>query len=129
MRAATLLLAALAAGCVARGVVVEAPPSADPATDAELMLECDRARVVVPERLRGEFEAPSTLRAGPANTLLAGGVRVTVREGRPVVEIGGEDFSVVAEGIVWVRRRNGRSTVEEGPYRTVILRNGDILRR
>lgn len=125
---ALLLAALLAAGCVTRTVERPAPLAADAPNWLDMTLECDRARVVVPERLREEFERPSET-PGRHNSIAVGNVVVSTREGNPEIEIRGDDFSVIAEGGVILRRASGGRSVEEGPYHTVILRNGNLLRR
>jgi hypothetical protein len=54
---------------------------------------------------------------------------VTIRTSDLSVEAAGADFSVIAEGNVYVVRSEGGRSFEEGPYRVVILRNGDLIRR
>lgn len=146
--ALALLAAALAAGCVTRRV--EGPPripgAAAPAPDAAagvaagdgdpidamaslpLRIECDRARIVVPERLRAELQDRQR-HPYPPYLVSVRNLTVEIREDRPVVEVGGEDFSVVAEGGVRTVRRDGGASVEEGPFEAVLLRNGRLLRR
>jgi hypothetical protein len=105
-----LLLALLAAGCAAR------PPEAP-----NLEIEADRARVVLPAR--GD---PPPARS---RELSFEGTLVRAREGDVEVSLAGEDFSVVAEGGVRLRRRSGERLFEEGPYGVVILRNDRLLTR
>ena len=110
-----LLLALAGAGCATR--TVEAPP-ADPGT----VIECDRARVVIPS---GERTPP----AG-ARTFSRSSTTIEVREGPLTVEAAGADFSVIAEGTVLLRlRTEGGRTFDEGPYRSVVIRNGTMIRR
>ena len=56
-------------------------------------------------------------------------IRVAAREEWPSVEVAGEDFSIIAEGGVRTTRTEGGVSVTEGPFQTVILRNGRLLRR
>jgi hypothetical protein len=123
--AAALLVALAAAGCVTREA---AAPSGAPAgtgegalLPGELVVECDRARVVVPA-------GAEALAVGLREVRWKGTV-VRTREAPIDLESAGSDFTVVAEGIVRLRRGEGRLTVEEGPYGTVVLRNGNLLRR
>ena len=149
--AAALVLALAVPGCVTRRVETARPtappaaptPASDPSAGAEgdpieamaalpLRIECDNARIVVPERLRAEAFLLDTARTGPGVPPWVFTVRsivVATREIWPGVEIGGDDFSIVAEGGVRTVRREGIATVEEGPFQTVILRNGRLLRR
>jgi hypothetical protein len=127
MRAAAALFALLAAGCVTRPVNAKTD-RADPTRDgAVLLIECDRARLVVPERLRDQLigDLDDAQRVG----VTVGGLIVLTREAPPVCEISGEDLSVVAEGGVRIRKGEGGYSVEEGPFQTIIYRNGKILRR
>jgi hypothetical protein len=105
-----ILLGLLAAGCVAT-----APAPAV----TSLVLQCEKARVVVPAGEPARFDAAGEFTRG----------EVTVRTAAPSLEVGGEDFSVIAEGSVLVLRTEGGRTFEEGPYQVVILRNGNLLRR
>jgi len=93
-----------------------------------LRVECDRARVVVPEALRGEVR-PSATGGGPPFEVRVRSLVVVTREDPPEVVVGGADFSVVAEGRVRVREPRGSVSVEEGPFVTVLVRNGRVLRR
>lgn len=123
-----LALALLAAGCAAAGGPGP-DPAPTPSASAEgfdLRIECDRARIVVPERLRAAFVQRCNL---PPYEVTVGAMEILVREDVPRVEVAGEDLSVVAEGSVRLTRREGRLVYEEGPFRTVILRNDRILRR
>jgi len=133
--ALALAAAALAAGCVGRRVETaaapEPAPAADPAqdmADLDLRIECDRVRMQVPERLRGELGNRQKCNLPPFLVTVRR-VVVVIREDVPVVEVGGEDFSVLAEGGVRTTRREGASIVEEGPYQILVLRNGRMLRR
>jgi hypothetical protein len=106
----------LAAGCVTRAAGPAAPvASAAPG----LVLQCERARVVVPAGESARFDEAGAFTRGD----------VTVRTAAPSVEVGGEDFSVIAEGDVRILRFDGKRTFEEGPYRLVIYRNGQVLTR
>jgi hypothetical protein len=129
-------VAVLAAGCAAGKGAASAPDgptaAASPgAEDGALRIECDRARVVMPESHRSlitRFGDQPPARS-ELLTVEFNGVSVKTRESIVEVEFAGEDFSVVAEGGVRLFRQRGKITLEEGPYRTVILRNGQILRR
>jgi hypothetical protein len=110
-----LLLGLLAAGCVTKVVEPAAAPTAAPG----LVIRCERAKVVVPDGDPVAFDAKWGFTRG----------EVTVRTTDISVEAAGADFSVVAEGNVHVGRSEGGRTFEEGPYRMVILRNGELLRR
>jgi hypothetical protein len=127
---AALLLALLAGACATRPVAIAVPEPAGeaggPRPGADLRIECDRARIVVPDGRRGEVAASP---AGPPWSVGVAGVVVVTREAPPEVEVAGEDLTVVAEGGVRTVRREGAAVVEEGPYRTVVLRNGRVLRR
>jgi len=94
---------------------------APPAAPADLEIVADRARVVLPAR-------GASLRPGPRE-LRFEGTLVRTREADLDVLSAGEDFSVVAEGGVRLRRRSGARLFEEGPYGTVLLRNGRLLTR
>lgn len=135
------VLVAVLAGCASGGErAAEPDPAADGPmplatavtaeafADLDLRIECDRVRVTVPERLRDRAVVPASDAPGPWD-LSVGSVRIHVREIPPAVAFSGEDCSVVADGIVHLRRTEGRFTTEEGPYRTVILRNGRMLAR
>jgi hypothetical protein len=142
--AIALLSAALAAGCVTRRVEAPAPAAAPGPAEPEgadapadpvaamagldLRIECDRARLQVPERLRSEVRDRQK-RAEPPFLVTVRRMNVVTREDLPVVEIGGEDFSVVAEGGVRTTRTEGGVSVVEGPFQAVILRNGRMLRK
>ena len=140
MRGAAFALAAglLAAGCVTRKVdpvstapSVPQPAASDPVeemADLDLRIECDRVRMQVPERLRGDLVDLQKCNLPPFLVTVRKLV-VVIREDFPVVEVGGEDFSVIAEGGVRTVRREGGSLVEEGPLHTLVLRNGRMLRR
>ncbi len=106
----SILLCLLAAGCAS------APAPRPP---GGLVLECERARVVVPAGEGVVFDEAGEFTRGP----------VTVRTPAPSVEVGGEDFSIVAEGSVRILRWDGKRTFEEGPYRLVVYRNGQLLTR
>jgi hypothetical protein len=128
-RAAALLLALAAAGCVTREGTGHGARSTEPGAEAgggpssgALVIECDRARVVVPAGAEG-------LRREGRREIRWEGTLVRTREADLDLECAGSDFTVVAEGIVRLVRREGARTVEEGPYGTVIIRNGSILRR
>lgn len=124
MRAAALLAAALlAAGCVTRTLPAHEGAGAEAAATSEdgLVLECDRARVVLP---RG-----AAVPAAEGREVRWEGTTIRTREASIAIETAGEELSVVAEGGVLLRRCGGGRTVEEGPYRTVILRGGQLLRR
>jgi hypothetical protein len=120
---ALLFAASLAAGCVTRTTATPVPAgTGDESIEAEgLVLECDRARVVLP---RG-----AAVPAAGDREVRWEGTTIRTREAPVAIEAAGEDFSVVAEGGVLLRRREGGRTVEEGPYRTVVLRGGRLLRR
>ena len=116
MRTALLLVAVLAAGCVTRTKeanppVAEAPPG--------IVIQCETARVVLPAGEVAKFGADGSLACGA----------VTMQCPKPVVETGGEDFSVVAEGEVRIHRTEGGRTFSEGPYRLAVYRNGQLLTR
>ena len=106
------------------------PPTGDPALAMaadDLRIECDRVRVVVPERLRDRTAAS----AGGARPyrVTVGSLRLEPRETPPELSIGGESFSVIAEGTVLFHRvRNDHDRVE-GPYKTVVIRDGRVLLR
>ncbi len=138
MRGAPPLLILLAAGCASGPAAPPADPggpsppvvpaTAEESAGRDFRIECDRVRVNVPEGLRGRTEAPPEGAPGPWEVAV-GTVRIHVREIPPEIAFGGEDLTVVAEGIVRVRRTEGRFSTEEGPYRTVFLRNGRMLAR
>jgi hypothetical protein len=144
--AAALVLALAVAGCVTRRVETAgpvapapaptpvAPISADDEDPVEAMaaldlrIECDRVRVQVPERLRAEVQDRQKCDQPPFLVLVRK-LSVITREDLPVVEVGGDDFSVVAEGGVRTTRTEGGASVVEGPFEAVILKNGRLLRR
>ena len=115
MRWGLLGLALLGAGCVTR-------PAEPPGIPPGIVIECDRARVVIPA---GEEPPPTG-----ARTYSRSSTTIEVREGPLTVEAAGEDFSVIAEGVVHLRLRTeaGRQ-FSEGPYQTVVIRNGIMIRR
>lgn len=123
MRGAVLALVALASGCVTRSVDY----SDDFGTkEVQLRLECDQARMTVPE---GSEPVKVRRVAGMPYLAVFAGIAVECRETPPTIVTGGEDVSVVAEGTVLVRRFDGKRTFDEGPYRLVIFRNGQLLTR
>lgn len=143
--AALALLALAVPGCVTRRVETAGPvppaPAPAPAASApidedpieamaalDLRIECDRVRVQVPERLRAELQDRQKCDIPPFLVMVRK-LAVVTREDLPVVDVGGDDFSVVAEGGVRTQRREGAATVHEGPFQTVILKNGRLLRR
>ena len=143
--AALALFALVVPGCVTRRVETAQPstpaptpaPAASAAADEDpieamaaldLRIECDRVRVQVPERLRAELLDRQKCDIPPFLVTVRK-LSVVIREDFPVVEVGGDDFTVVAEGGVRTQRREGAATVHEGPFQTVILKNGRVLRR
>jgi hypothetical protein len=96
--------------------------------DMDLRIECDRARVVIPERLR-KAVIPVTGCEAPPHLFIVRDLQVETREALADLEVAGDDFTVVAEGTVKITLREGGKTTEEGPYRTVVVKNGTILRR
>ena len=139
-RAAVFVIAILTAGCVSGTVAPGAPTDAEVAPapilsdggDIELRIECDRARVVIPECRRAERELRGGATIGFRDSMMQfsiGKITIQSREGDLRAECAGKDLSIVAEGGVRLFRPDGKLTVEEGPYRTVIFRNGEILRR
>ncbi len=132
-----VLPAILAAGCVTRRVgapplaAAGAAPGADPAdamADMDLRILCDRARVVIPERLR-KAVIPVNGCEAPPHLFLVRDLQIETREEHAQLEVAGDDFTVVAEGAVKITLRENGKTTEEGPYRTVVVKNGTILRR
>jgi hypothetical protein len=127
VRAAALLLAFLAAGCVSRPVEPDANSPGKESAASVLYIHCDRARLTVPERLRDQVTWDMD-DARPVGVTV-GGLIVITRESSPECEIAGDDLSVVAEGTVLTRKSDGGYSVEEGPFQTVIYRNGKMLKR
>jgi hypothetical protein len=120
---AALLLAIFAAGCVTKSLNT---PDDFGIKDVQLRLQCDHATLTVPVNTE-----PVEIRRMPGMPYMAvaAGVAIECRETPPKIIAGGEDISVVAEGTVLVKRYDGKREFEEGPYRLVIYRNGQILTR
>ncbi len=108
--------------------VIEEPAAVVGMAELDLAIECDRLRVVAPEGMRERVLGPAAGVAGPWEVRV-GSISVRVREVFPEIRFEGEDLSLVAEGIVKVRRTTGRLRSDEGPYRTVLLRNGRMMAR
>lgn len=122
--------------CVTRQVEKTEESASDPVlamANLELEIECDRSWISVPSRLESEVKYSVTPGEDSFETrAFSARVRrliVDAKEGFPEVTLGGDDFSIIAEGNVRTRGRAGAMTVEEGPFRTLILRNGKMLKR
>ncbi|MCK6481939.1 MAG: hypothetical protein HUU06_11995 [Planctomycetaceae bacterium] len=96
--------------------------------DLDIALECDRLRVVAPARLRERIRFPAEGSPGPWEVAV-GAIAVRVREVFPTLILEGEDLSILAEGIVRLRRTTGRLRSDEGPYGLVAIRNGRMMAR
>ena len=90
-------------------------------------IECDRVRIRAPERFRDRTRSGEE-RAAPY-TLAVGSLTILAREDPPELAFGGEELILWAEGIVKIVRTGGRIATEEGPYRTLLWRNGRMLLR
>jgi hypothetical protein len=97
--------------------------------ESGLLVECDRARLVVPRRFEGDLRMPPPGSTAPFHVTLKG-LGVSTRDVFPDVVIAGDDLSLVAEGSVRLTRDTGGGTFyREGPFQTFIVRNGAMLRR
>ena len=139
--AAFLLVHLLAAGCAGPGTAPpEAPAGPEAGAEAtrapdpveamaadDLRIECDRARVVIPDRLRDR-----AVQGAPGVRpfiLSVGALRIEAREVPPALVVQGESFSIVLEGAVVFHRVRSGHDQSEGPYRTVVIRDGRTLLR
>ena len=146
MKALLFALLLLNAGCASGAPAADSPrggpsagagkvrgPDESESADIQLRIECDRARVVIPESWRTEQEYRGGVTTNFNEPTVAyysiGRITVVSRERDIRVECAGKDLSVIAEGGVRLFRLRGKVIVEEGPYQVVIYRNGQMLRR
>jgi hypothetical protein len=145
LRAAGLLVLLVAAGCAATAEPERAPEPFHPKpgeplpelpeedgvalmAGLDLRIEADVVRIQVPDRLSGEIRLDPRSDSPPWTFRLRD-VVVVVREQFPRVDTGGEDFWISAEGIVKTVRKSEGLTLREGPFQTLLLRNGTLMRR